>query len=325
MAFIVVCSLAIGLAVYSIGEWLLTKGPRLRAVRWSDLSALRSSLPRFVKPGLFLGKMGRKMVLSNGLAFQEQFEKRSRLLREISPGVDINIIRDDGGATAPSNLSLGIQFSTLVCLGMAFTFVLNFYDVEDGTHLDARLERLIELLGLLLLFVTAWFLLPRLNALSMQRQIEDATHRLRLALPNLLDLWVIGLESGQAPSSALLAALESSTAPPTRLLHRRVKRDLDSGLSVADSLTGIGKSMSLNAFDSLSQLLLIAIKQGGPVADRLKQFAEQLRQEIFLAAENDALKAPLRLLAPLVFLIFPSTFIVLLFPIFYQLAREFGG
>jgi hypothetical protein len=39
------------------------------------------------------------------------------------------------------------------------------------------------------------------------------------------------------------------------------------------------------------------LTQGGPIAERLKQFAEQSRQATFLAAENDALKAPMRLLS----------------------------
>ncbi|NCX45067.1 MAG: hypothetical protein EBW74_11645, partial [Betaproteobacteria bacterium] len=101
--------------------------------------------------------------------------------------------------------------------------------------------------------------------------------------------------------------------------------ELEGGLAVSDAMSNLGKALSIKAFTSLSQLLDIAVTQGGPIAERLKQFAEQMRLEMFLAAENDALKAPLRLLAPLVMLIFPSTFIVLLFPVFYQLIKEFGG
>jgi tight adherence protein C len=50
----------------------------------------------------------------------------------------------------------------------------------------------------------------------------------------------------------------------------------------------------------------------------------QLRQDLYLAAENHAMKAPLRLLVPLVLLIFPSTFIVLLFPVLFRVQQEFA-
>ncbi|NBU65874.1 MAG: hypothetical protein EBS52_00445 [Betaproteobacteria bacterium] len=128
-----------------------------------------------------------------------------------------------------------------------------------------------------------------------------------------------------SPGASLLSALEQSHSSAFEPVRRRLKRELEGGLAVSDAMSNLGKALSIKAFTSLSQLLDIAVTQGGPIAERLKQFAEQMRLEMFLAAENDALKAPLRLLAPLVMLIFPSTFIVLLFPVFYQLIKEFGG
>jgi len=325
LAIVALLAVLVGVILYGMGARLLSNHSSAPANRLPALREALRSLSSLLRPNHSFTKLGQWMVQANGAKFQERFINKSLLLQEINPSSLFGsafVEQEPGG---PASLSIGLRFAVIFFAGLFFVagHVLSNHAIElqtNGWMDDAK-----RLAGIALGLVAAFFLLPRLHALHMHEQIDDARHRLCLRLPSLLDLWVIGLESGQAPATALLAALDQSRTASYEALRIRLKRDLDSGLSVPDALASVGNALSLPSFHSLGQILVIAVTQGGPIVDRLKQFAEQLRQDSFLAAENDALKAPLRLLAPLVLLIFPSTFIVLLFPVFYQLSKEFGG
>jgi tight adherence protein C len=59
------------------------------------------------------------------------------------------------------------------------------------------------------------------------------------------------------------------------------------------------------------------------MAGVLRIQAEQRRNERFQRAEKKAMEAPVKLIGPLVIFIFPTTFIVLAFPIFIKFMQ--GG
>jgi tight adherence protein C len=65
-----------------------------------------------------------------------------------------------------------------------------------------------------------------------------------------------------------------------------------------------------------------AEKMGSSLAHILKIQAEQRRQERFQRAEKKAMEAPVKLIGPLVLFIFPTTFIILAFPIVMKFLRE---
>lgn len=320
-AFIVLmtaCLYAIGLA------WL-------KRFQQSVADNLQSSkLEHFVSfvrfnPAEFLIRTGKRMIGLHGAEFEARFLLACRFIVEaegaqqsmwrltLSKGQDHQILK------------LGLYFYVLAVLILALWCVQTLSALGAGGINTTSPDWPLEAGSVLVVWLALFVGLARLAALQMNTKVDLLRHRLEIRLPNLLDLWVIGLEAGQAPGASLLSALEQSHSSAFEPVRRRLKRELEGGLAVSDAMSNLGKALSIKAFTSLSQLLDIAVTQGGPIAERLKQFAEQMRLEMFLAAENDALKAPLRLLAPLVMLIFPSTFIVLLFPVFYQLIKEFGG
>ena len=167
-------------------------------------------------------------------------------------------------------------------------------------------------------------LLPRLLLAELRSLLQNYRKRLLLRLPGIVDLWAIGLESGQAVGAAFVQAASQLTDPLTKPVQMRVIRDMKSGMSLSESLHRLGRGLGMRAISQLGVMVSLSAAQGAPLAEPMKSFAMQLRQDLYLAAENHAMKAPLRLLLPLVLLIFPSTFIVLLFPVLYRVQQEFA-
>jgi tight adherence protein C len=64
---------------------------------------------------------------------------------------------------------------------------------------------------------------------------------------------------------------------------------------------------------------------GVSIGQIMRALALEMRKRRRAAAEEKAQKAPIKILFPLVFLIFPSMFIVLLFPAVYAFLTTLGG
>ena len=64
---------------------------------------------------------------------------------------------------------------------------------------------------------------------------------------------------------------------------------------------------------------------GVSIGEIMRSLAVEMRSRRRAAAEERAHKAPVKILFPLVFLIFPAVFIVLLYPAVYNLSHTLGS
>jgi tight adherence protein C len=76
--------------------------------------------------------------------------------------------------------------------------------------------------------------------------------------------------------------------------------------------------------NNFASSVMQAEETGGSLGDVLADQARQRRQERFTRAEKLANQAPVKMLLPLIALLFPITFIIIGFPIAIQL-REAGA
>ena len=80
----------------------------------------------------------------------------------------------------------------------------------------------------------------------------------------------------------------------------------------------MGGGVQEAAVTNFNTAMIQAARMGMNLGPVLRAQADQRRSERFLRAEKLAMEAPVKLLFPLIALIFPCTFIVLFFPIFTQ-------
>jgi tight adherence protein C len=147
----------------------------------------------------------------------------------------------------------------------------------------------------------------------LSARIAGRHYILRKALPDALDLMVTSVEAGLSLDAALARVCEHHSGPLQRELDRALQ-DMNYGQARRDALDGMASRTNLPELTAFINTLNQAEVTGAPIGRVLRVQAEQVRVSRRQAAEAQAQRAPLLMIVPLVFFIFPSLFVVLLGP-----------
>lgn len=142
------------------------------------------------------------------------------------------------------------------------------------------------------------------------------------SLPFYLDVITLSVESGANLTGALRHAVSKGPAGPLQVELERVLRDVRAGRTRADALRALAERLELPSVTSWVAALVAAERHGSSLGPILRAQAEQRRQERFQHAEKLAMKAPVKMLFPLLCFIFPCTFVLLFFPVAVRLVEE---
>lgn len=134
-------------------------------------------------------------------------------------------------------------------------------------------------------------------------------------LPFFIDLLILSIEAGLNLSGAMQQAVAKSADGPLILEINRVLRDIRAGKPRIDALRDFAVRLDTTPITSFVSALIQGEKTGSSLGPILRAQADQRRIERFLRAEKLAMEAPVKMLGPLIFFIFPCTFIVIGFPI----------
>jgi tight adherence protein C len=144
------------------------------------------------------------------------------------------------------------------------------------------------------------------------------------AFPDALDLLVSGTEAGLGIDAAVKrVAQEMEVAAPELALELQiVVHEIAAGIPRAKALRRLAERVSLEAINSLVNVLVQAEKLGTSVAKALRVHASLVRKRRILAAEEQAAKiAPKMTIAMIIFLM-PTLFVVILGPAVVNLMRN---
>jgi tight adherence protein C len=133
------------------------------------------------------------------------------------------------------------------------------------------------------------------------------------ALPDALDMIVVCVEAGQSFDQALKRVSARWYNPLTEEFNR-ILTEIALGRTRREALDGASDRIGLPDMSNLIAAVIQADQLGVSIGDVLRVQANQLRTLRRQRAEELAREASIKLLFPLVFLIFPSMFAVLLGP-----------
>jgi tight adherence protein C len=153
--------------------------------------------------------------------------------------------------------------------------------------------------------------------------------RLRLehvddSMPELIDLLVTMVEAGVGFSAALQLAASRLKGPLGDELRFAVQEQ-NMGLGLSQALTNLVTRAPTPATRSFVRSLIQGETLGVSIGKIMRDLALEMRKRRRQVAEERAQKAPTKLLFPLIFLIFPAMFLVILGPAAAQVLRSLGG
>jgi tight adherence protein C len=96
------------------------------------------------------------------------------------------------------------------------------------------------------------------------------------------------------------------------------------GLSMSEALRHMQRRVDTPGMQSFVRAVLQGETLGVPTAEIMRSLAVEMRKRRRALAEEKAQKAPIKILFPLVFLIFPAMFIVILGPAVYDFMKTFS-
>ncbi len=176
----------------------------------------------------------------------------------------------------------------------------------------------------LLIGVTALgFILPRF---FLKRMIRDRQNRIRLGLPDALDLTVICVEAGLALDQALMRVGQDlhHAHPDLSDEFHLVNLEMRAGKPRAEALRNLVERTGVDDIRSLVGTLIQTDRFGTSVAQALRVHSDSLRTERRQRAEEQAAKTTIKMVPPLVIFVLPSIIFVTIGPAVIELIRQLG-
>lgn len=177
----------------------------------------------------------------------------------------------------------------------------------------------VMIITVIIMIPVAWFGPHFYLKLKQQKRERKAVRE----LPDVLDLLTVSLEAGLGFDAALQKIVSKKEGViPTEFM--RCLEEVRLGKTRREALYAVRQRVDADEVKILISSILQAEKLGIGLVQVLRVQSQEVRLQRKQRAEEEAMKAPIKMLFPLVLFIFPSLFIVLLGPALIQLMATFA-
>jgi tight adherence protein C len=139
-------------------------------------------------------------------------------------------------------------------------------------------------------------------------------------LPDSMDLLTICVEAGLGLDAAFYRVAEKQSGPLVDEI-RRMLREIGLGKARRDGLMDLAERTDLEDVRSFANAVIQAEQLGTSIAQVLRAQSLRLRVRRRQRAEQEARRAPVKMVFPLVFCLMPSLFIFIIGPIAVNFAN----
>jgi tight adherence protein C len=170
-------------------------------------------------------------------------------------------------------------------------------------------------------FVAATYLLPKMyfKQLIQERQKEIETN-----LPDVIDLLTVSIEAGLSFDGAMAKLVEKMSGVLVTEFAV-VLKEMKMGVSKRDALKSMIERMPVSNLITFVGAILQADQLGVSIGNVLRIQSNLMRQKRRQRASELAMKAPIKMLFPMIFFILPTIFIVLLGPVVIKVMQAFAN
>jgi tight adherence protein C len=259
---------------------------------------------------------GREVPISlEEIELQQPFHERvllpilksvSDLVVRFTPAANIQTIQKKLDlAGNPWAIEAPVYWSLQIILALVFGGLLMFVFLFGSWRPSWYLA-----LGIVLLGLVFGYFFPRLY---LDSRISRRQDNIRKAMPDALDLLTICVEAGLGFDSAMSKVSEEWENELSQAFGR-VIQEIRLGKIRRDALRDMSERVGINEMTSFCAAVIQSEQLGVSMSRVLRIQADQMRLRRRQRAEEKARQAPVKMMIPLVFLIFPSILIVLLGP-----------
>lgn len=157
----------------------------------------------------------------------------------------------------------------------------------------------------------------------LDAKVQSRQRSVQRALPDTLDLLVISVEAGLGFEQALDRVIHNV---PGELSDEfaRVLGETSAGSNRSDALRALQERIDIPEIRSFVMAMIQADKFGVSIGRVLRAQADEMRIKRRQLAQEKAQKAPVKMLIPMVFCIFPALFVVILGPAMINIVETLG-
>jgi tight adherence protein C len=145
---------------------------------------------------------------------------------------------------------------------------------------------------------------------------------MRMDLPDVLDILAVSVEAGLSFDGALAKLSEHKQGPLVEQFQL-VLSELAIGENRSSALRKMADRLDIQELTAVVTALIQSEQLGSPLGTMLRTQATEARQRRRVAAEERAMKAPVKMVLPIGLFIFPSVFIVIIAPALITIVDAF--
>lgn len=175
------------------------------------------------------------------------------------------------------------------------------------------------LVGAVVAAVVGWIM----PMVMLKTRAERRGKQIDEDLPELIDLLVVTIEAGLGFVGSMQEAATHLNGPLGDEL-RLTLQEQRMGLGIDEALRNMLARTETPAMRSFVRSILQGETLGVSIGQIMRNLADEMRTRRRQKAEERAQKAPVKILFPLVFLIFPAMFVILLGPALFTFQQAFG-
>ncbi len=290
---------AIGLIIFAVG----TQADE-RAVVRSSLRQLEGYEVENVRDQELLNPLRERAVIP-------AVQRLTEIGRRFTPVGYVDKVRMKFVYAGEPNADAVDRYLATQVLGVAVAVVVSIFALVSFTGLLRW--------AVILLVLMLGFLGP---SATLNRKVADRQHQLRIKLPDILDLLTISVEAGLGFEQALDRTVAAVPGPLSEEFARMLG-EVRAGSSRADAMRALEARCNVPEVRSFVLAILQADTFGVSIGRVLRAQADEMRVKRRQIAQERAQKAPVKMLIPMVFCIFPALFVIVLGPAIINIYRTF--
>lgn len=160
--------------------------------------------------------------------------------------------------------------------------------------------------------------------LVLNHKISKRQKEMKRQLPEFLDLLCVSVQAGLSFDGAV-AKITARMKGSLTEEFKHMQDDIRFGMTKQYAMTQMAKRCDMEEIYLFTTSIIQAEKLGTSMAQTLTIQADNMRERHRQYVKTEAMKAPIKIIFPMVLFIFPSIFVVLLMPAVIMLIKTLGN